>query len=151
MFVASLLQVIVLNPTVRSGDRSRIENDQWQRERDQLRREKDQLRRERDQLRRDIRHWLSPPNPSTNHNTFLTAPSARHRRTAVWFVENNYFVEWKKRGSLLWVHGKRLSLSPAGVLPHLQLLSYSGLRQKHASVCSIHFSTYVFKVIDIFN
>jgi hypothetical protein len=100
------------------------------------------------QLRRDIQHWLSPPNPSTNHNTFW---SARHQGTAAWLFENEVFIRWKMTGSLLWIHGKRVSPSTAGVLPALTrtTLSYSRIRQKHTSVCSIQYSMYVHKVIDI--
>ena len=58
-----------------------------------------------DQLRYDIQLWLSPPDPSTNHNFVW---KARHRGTAAWFFESNTFTEWKARGSLLWIHGKRM-------------------------------------------
>ena len=58
-----------------------------------------------DQLRCDIQLWLSPPDPSTNHNFVW---KARHRGTAAWFFESNTFTEWKARGSLLWIHGKRM-------------------------------------------
>ena len=56
------------------------------------------------QLRQDLRAWLSPPDPSTNHNI---ACGARHKGTADWFFEGSIFGEWKSTGSLLWVHGKR--------------------------------------------
>jgi hypothetical protein len=57
----------------------------------------------RDQLRWEVQHWLSPPDPSTNHN-FVR--KARHSGTAAWFFENSALTEWKARGSLLWIHGK---------------------------------------------
>ena len=57
------------------------------------------------QLQRDVHHWLSPPDPSTNHN-FVR--EARHSGTAAWFFESNSLTEWKARGSLLWIHGKRM-------------------------------------------
>ena len=57
------------------------------------------------QLRQDLRRWLSPPDPSTNHNI---ACSAHHEGTAAWFFEGGIFGEWKTTGSLLWVHGKRM-------------------------------------------
>ena len=61
------------------------------------------------QLRQDLHRWLSPPDPSTNHNI---ACSTRHKGTADWFFEGSIFAEWKSAGSLLWVHGKRTFPSP---------------------------------------
>src|SRR6266403_1068326 len=87
---------------------------------------------------RDVQHWLSPPDPSTNHNFFL---EARHRGTAAWFLEKNVFPVWKLTGSLLWIHGKRVSPTTSAVLHALTTLFYSGLRQEYASVCSIRYST----------
>jgi hypothetical protein len=62
------------------------------------------------QLRQDFRRWLSPPDPSTNHNI---ACSAHHEGTATWFIQGNIFNEWRSSGPLLWIHGKRV--------PHLPL------------------------------
>src|SRR5258708_21833206 len=59
------------------------------------------------QLRQELRRWLSPPDPSTNHNI---ARSAHHEGTATWFFKGNIFKEWKSSGSLLWIHGKRIPL-----------------------------------------
>jgi hypothetical protein len=56
-------------------------------------------------LQRDIRTWLSPPDPSENHNV---AYGAYHRGTAQWFIQGSIFNEWHAMGSLLWVHGKRM-------------------------------------------
>src|SRR6266852_5540427 len=56
------------------------------------------------QLREGIYKWLSPPDPSTNHNI---ACGIHHKKTATWFFEGNIYQEWKSKGSLLWVHGKR--------------------------------------------
>ena len=58
------------------------------------------------QLQDSIHRWLSPPDPSTNHNI---ACSTHHKKTASWFFEGSIFREWKSTGSLLWIHGKRLS------------------------------------------
>jgi hypothetical protein len=59
-----------------------------------------------DQLQRDIRNWLSPPDPSTNHNIVCDT----HRTgSATWFTQGTPFDEWKSTGSLLWIHGKRMS------------------------------------------
>ena len=57
------------------------------------------------QLRENIHRWLSPPDPSTNHNI---ACSTHHKKTASWFFQGSIFQEWKSTGSLLWLHGKRL-------------------------------------------
>ena len=57
------------------------------------------------QLRENIHKWLSPPDPSTNHNI---ACGTHHKRTASWFFQGTIFQEWKSTGSLLWIHGKRL-------------------------------------------
>jgi hypothetical protein len=59
-------------------------------------------------LRRDLRKWLSPPDPSTNHNI---ARKVHHEGTAIWFFDGGIFQEWKSSPSLLWIHGKRTSLS----------------------------------------
>jgi hypothetical protein len=57
------------------------------------------------QLRESIHKWLSPPDPSTNHNI---ACDTHHKKTASWFFQGSIFQEWKSTGSLLWIHGKRL-------------------------------------------
>ena len=53
-----------------------------------------------------MRSWLSPPDPSKNHNIAL---GAHHGGTAEWFIQCHTFEEWNAEGSLLWVHGKRTS------------------------------------------
>ena len=60
------------------------------------------------QLKQVLRTWLSPADPSTNHNI---ARKAQHKGTAVWFFQGSIFIEWKSTGSLLWIHGKRAFLS----------------------------------------
>jgi archaellum component FlaC len=55
-----------------------------------------------------LRTWLSPSDPSTNHNI---ARKAHHMGTAVWLFQGQIVVEWKSTGSLLWIHGKRALLS----------------------------------------
>ncbi|KAN0139438.1 hypothetical protein V8E53_002939 [Lactarius tabidus] len=47
--------------------------------------------------------WLSPTDPSTNHNT---ARKAQHNGTAVWLFRGQIVIDWKSTGSLLWIHGK---------------------------------------------
>ena len=61
-----------------------------------------------DQLQRDIRSWLSPPDPSTNHNI---AWEAHRYGSATWFTKGSIFEEWISTGSLMWIHGKRKSSS----------------------------------------
>jgi hypothetical protein len=56
------------------------------------------------QLRESIHKWLSPPDPSTNHNI---ACDTHHKKTASWFFQGSIFQEWKSTDSLLWIHGKR--------------------------------------------
>ncbi|KAI9438111.1 hypothetical protein H4582DRAFT_234761 [Lactarius indigo] len=55
------------------------------------------------QLTQTLRAWLSPADPSTNHNS---ARKAQHKGTAMWFFQDSIFFEWKSTGSLLWIHGK---------------------------------------------
>ncbi|KAI9438100.1 hypothetical protein H4582DRAFT_1878685, partial [Lactarius indigo] len=55
------------------------------------------------QIQQLLRMWLSPADPSTNHNI---AQKAQHKGTAVWFFQGSIFIEWKSTGSLLWIHGK---------------------------------------------
>ncbi|KAH9032101.1 hypothetical protein EDB84DRAFT_150754 [Lactarius hengduanensis] len=55
------------------------------------------------QVKQLLRAWLSPADPSTNHNIVR---KAQHKGTAVWFFQCSIFVEWKSTGSLLWIHGK---------------------------------------------
>jgi hypothetical protein len=68
------------------------------------------------QLRQDLRKWLSPPDPSTNHNI---ACNTHHKGTASWFFEGRTYNEWKSTTgpeSLLWIHGKRVC--PYPIQPH---------------------------------
>lgn len=59
------------------------------------------------ELRRDVINWLSPPDPSVNHNI---ARKAHYKGTATWFFQGGIFKEWKSSPSLLWIHGKRTLL-----------------------------------------
>jgi hypothetical protein len=79
-------------------------------------------------LRESIHKWLSPPDPSTNHNI---ACGTYNKKTASWFFQGSIFQEWKSTGSLLWIHGKRLS-RPLSNLFASDTISYcSWLWQKH--------------------
>ena len=55
----------------------------------------------------ELRKWLSPPDPSTNHNI---ACDSHNDGTATWFLRGSIFEEWKSKltPSLLWIHGKRV-------------------------------------------
>ena len=58
-------------------------------------------------LRDNLLRWLSPSDPSTNHNI---ATKTHHDGTSQWFFRGRIFNEWKSAGSFLWVHGKRVSV-----------------------------------------
>ena len=58
-------------------------------------------------LRDNLLRWLSPSDPSINHNI---ASKAHHDGTAQWFFQGRIFNQWKSVGSFLWVHGKRVFL-----------------------------------------
>ncbi|KAI0028263.1 hypothetical protein K488DRAFT_73898 [Vararia minispora EC-137] len=56
------------------------------------------------QVGNEIRHWLSPPDPSTNHNNIVTS---RHEGTGAWIFQRADFVDWKSDGcGFYWIHGK---------------------------------------------
>ena len=79
------------------------------------------------QRRESIHKWLSPPDPSTNHNI---ACGTHHKKTATWFFQGGIYEEWKATGSLLWIHGKRLSVPLPKLTPSDNILSCSWLGQK---------------------
>lgn len=59
-----------------------------------------------DRSQEEFRRWLSPPDPSINHNI---AWKAHHKGSAEWFIHGNTYRQWKmSTGSLLWIHGKRM-------------------------------------------
>ena len=58
-------------------------------------------------LRDNLLRWLSPSDPSMNHNI---ASKAHHNGTAQWFFQGRIFNQWKSAASFLWVHGKRVFL-----------------------------------------
>ncbi|EMD33429.1 hypothetical protein CERSUDRAFT_126167 [Gelatoporia subvermispora B] len=49
------------------------------------------------------RNWLTPPDPSINHNLALRSYS---EGTSAWFIDGQVMGEWKTTSSLLWIHGK---------------------------------------------
>ncbi|KAH9008008.1 hypothetical protein EDB84DRAFT_1447205 [Lactarius hengduanensis] len=79
-----------------------------------------------ERLLQDLRRWLTPPDPSTNHNI---ACSAQHERTAAWIFDEKVFKEWESSGSLLWIHGKAgsgKSILCSGIVRHIITLRDAG-------------------------
>ena len=70
--------------------------------------------------------WFSSPDPSTNH---IILCGTQHQGPANWFFRGSIFEEWKSTGSLLWIHGKRMSSDPSLFYFLMRLLS-SGLREE---------------------
>ena len=91
------------------------------------------------QLLRDLQGWLTPPDPSTNHNT---ASGLQQERTADWVFSENIYREWELSGSLLWIHGKGMCLYNQVCMslttPHFR----SGLGEEHPLVRLSVFSLY---------
>ena len=83
------------------------------------------------QSREIIHRWLSPPDPSTNHNI---ACGTHHKKSASWFFQGSIFQEWKSSGSLLWVHGKRSHRRLSNLTPSDTISYCSWLRQKRSMV-----------------
>ncbi len=75
------------------------------------------------QVRENLRKWVTPPDPSTNHNL---SSGIQHEGTAQWFFQGSMFDEWKSSGSLLWIYGKRTSfvLIPDPLLMVIRILSW---------------------------
>jgi hypothetical protein len=65
-----------------------------------------------DQLQRDVQQWLSPPDPSTNHD--LLSKKAHETGNVSWFFKSHALTEWKTMGSFLWIHGKRMIFNLSG-------------------------------------
>jgi len=59
------------------------------------------------QLKDSLLRWLSPPEPSINHNI---ACKAHHDGTAQWFLQGSTFNQWKSTDPFLWIRGKRALL-----------------------------------------
>ncbi|KAH9169161.1 ankyrin repeat-containing domain protein [Lactarius sanguifluus] len=78
-------------------------------------------------LLRDLRGWLTPPDPSTNHNI---ACDAQHERTSAWIFNQGIFKEWGSSSSLLWIHGKPgsgKSVLCSAIIQHIITLRDVGL------------------------
>jgi len=57
----------------------------------------------RNQLRERLLRWLSPPDPSINHNI---ASKAHYNGTSQWFFQKSIYKQWNSAGPFLWIHGK---------------------------------------------
>lgn len=58
-----------------------------------------------DERQQKVHQWLSPPDPSSNHNS---ACKKRQLTTGSWFLGSDQFKEWKlSSNSFLWLHGIR--------------------------------------------
>ena len=87
-----------------------------------------------------LRSWLSPADPSTNHNI---ARKVQHKGTAAWLFQGQIIIKWKSSGSLLWIHGKRVFLSSSFRRATLIDSDYgSGLWKKRHLVCSASLPSY---------
>ncbi|KAH8986708.1 hypothetical protein EDB92DRAFT_1230885 [Lactarius akahatsu] len=80
------------------------------------------------QLKDNLRRWVTPPDPSTNHNI---ACDIHHGETTAWFVQGNIFAEWKSTGSLLWIYGKRRFSPLIPDRPLITVCVHSRLGQEH--------------------
>ena len=81
-----------------------------------------------------LHRWLSPQDPSTNHNIVC---NTHHMGTATWFFEGTTYKGWKSTSSksLLWIHGKHVPLSLSAAWCHLMTsLIRSWLWQEHTLV-----------------
>src|ERR1700761_7530070 len=83
------------------------------------------------QLRESLRRWVTPPDPSTNHNI---ACDIHHGGTAKWFFQGSIFAEWKSNDSLLWIYGKRALLPLLLKSPLIAACILSRIWQKHPLV-----------------
>ena len=86
------------------------------------------------QLRESVYRWLSPLDPSTNHNI---ACDTDHKKTASWFFQGSVFQEWKTTGSLLWIHGKHSPRLLFNLARSNTTLYCSWLGQKCSLVCGV--------------
>ncbi|KAH9032106.1 hypothetical protein EDB84DRAFT_1438706 [Lactarius hengduanensis] len=89
------------------------------------------------QIKQFLREWLSPADPSSNHNI---AQKAQHKGTAVWFFQGSIFIEWKSAGSLLWIHGKPgsgKSVICSSVIQDIMTVCEAGLSTRSSPCCDI--------------
>ncbi|KAH9969702.1 hypothetical protein BC827DRAFT_1262912 [Russula dissimulans] len=80
----------------------------------------------REELRQDIHRWLSPPDPSVNHNT---ACNVQHQVAATWFFDGGIYNKWKSSPSFLWISGKPgsgKSILCSAIIEDIMVLSEAG-------------------------
>ena len=94
------------------------------------------------QLRESLRSWMTPPDPSTNHNI---ATDIHHGGSAEWFSEGSIFAEWKSTGSLLWIYGKRMLFPLFLDHPLTAVYALSRLWKEHPLVRRLSASTHASK------
>ena len=85
-------------------------------------------------MRDKLRSWLSPPDPSVNHNT---ACKTQHGGTATWFIQGSIFRDWKMNGSLLWVRGNRKHSSLLYFRVHKSILEFAAGAGKSILWCAV--------------
>ncbi|KAJ3963870.1 hypothetical protein EV361DRAFT_982753 [Lentinula raphanica] len=51
----------------------------------------------------ELKEWLAAPDCSTNYTAAL---NKRVAGTGQWIFEDPTYLEWKRGGSILWIHGK---------------------------------------------
>jgi hypothetical protein len=83
------------------------------------------------QVMESLRRWVTPPDPSTNHNI---ACGIQHGGTAQWFFRGEIFREWKTTDSLLWIYGKRMFSPLVLDLPLMTIRILSGVWEEHPLV-----------------
>ncbi|KAN0127791.1 hypothetical protein V8E53_014404, partial [Lactarius tabidus] len=91
--------------------------------------------RDWERILHDLQGWLTPPDPSTNHNI---ACSSQHERTTVWVFTEDIYKKWESSGTLFWIHGKAgsgKSVLCSAVIQHVIALRNAGL----ASVAYFYF------------
>ena len=95
-------------------------------------------------FRKELREWLSPPDPSTNHNI---ACGAHLKRTATWFLQGSTFQKWKSSSSLLWIHGKRMFLTAIHIILLMVLCLPAGSGK--SVLWSVGSRPYLSKITDV--
>ncbi|KAI9436574.1 hypothetical protein H4582DRAFT_1854102, partial [Lactarius indigo] len=79
------------------------------------------------QVRESLRRWVTPPDPSTNHNI---ACGIQHGGTAQWFFCGRIFEKWRSAASLLWIYGKPgsgKSILCSAIIQDIETLCKAGL------------------------
>ncbi len=99
------------------------------------------------QLQESTHRWLFSPDPSTNHNI---ACDTDHKKTATWFFQGEIYQEWKSTGSLLWIHGKRLSEHLSNLKSSDAILFSSWLGKKCYLVRRLSITWFLSEAIDVF-